>query len=95
MRAFGNYSAAINALSWNDEPTIEEPKLCQLVQEDTTPEESGNSDEVDAEMPERLRPIAEFYMGLPWQAQLFTLVLVGVAPLILLVIFMSTLGFLF
>lgn len=95
VRAFGNYSQAIRALSWNDEPTIEEPKLCQLVQEDTTPEESGNSDEVDEEIPERLRPIAEFYMGLPWQAQLFTLVLVGVAPLILLVIFMSTLGFLF
>lgn len=95
VRAFGNYSPAIRALSWNDEPTIEEPKLCQLVQEDTTPEESGNSDVVDEEIPERLRPIAEFYMGLPWQAQLFTLVLVGVAPLILLVIFMSTLGFLF
>lgn len=95
VRAFGNYSQAIRALKWNDEPTVEEPKLCYLVQEDTTPEESGNNDEVDEEIPERLRPIAEFYMGLPWQAQLFTLVLVGVAPLILLAIFMSALDFLF
>ena len=46
-------------------------------------------------MPERLRPAVEFYMGLPWQAQLFTLVLLGVAPFVLLVIFMSTFGFLF
>ncbi len=95
VRAFGNYSQAIRALSWNDEPTVEEPKLCYLVQEDTTPEKPVDSDEVDEEIPERLRPIVEFYMGLPWQAQLFTLVLVGVAPLILLVIFMSTFGFLF
>ena len=94
VRVFGNYSAAIRALKWN-EPTIEEPKLCQLVQEDTAPEELGNSDEVDEEIPERLRPAVEFYMGLPWQVQLFTLVLLGVAPFVLLVIFMSTLGFLF
>lgn len=95
VRAFGNYSPAIRALSWNDEPTIEEPKLCQLVQEDITPEEPVDSEEMDEEIPERLRPVVEFYMGLPWQAQLFTLVLLGVAPLALLVIFMSTLGFLF
>lgn len=94
VRVFGNYSAAINALGL-DEPPNKKVKPPQRVQEDTTPEESGNSDEVDEEIPERLRPAVEFYMGLPWQIQLFTLVLLGVAPFVLLVIFMSALGFLF
>lgn len=95
VRAFGNYSAAINALEWGEEPAVEKVKPSQCVQEDTIPEESGNSDEVHEEIPERLRPAVEFYMGLPWQVQLFTLVLLGVAPFVLLAIFMSTFGFLF
>lgn len=95
VRAFGNYSAAINALEWGEEPAVEKVKPSQRVQEDTIPEELGNSDELHEEIPERLRPAVEFYMGLPWQVQLFTLVLLGVAPFVLLVIFMSTLGFLF
>lgn len=94
VRVFGNYSAAINALGL-DEPTNKKVKPPQRVQEDTTPEESGDSDEVDEEIPEHLRPVVEFYVGLPWQVQLFTLVLLGVAPFVLLVIFMSALGFLF
>lgn len=85
MRAFGNYSAAINALEWGEEsPEEEVGASCDL------PEEVE-----DDTMPEGVKTILEdmgYLDSVPWYCWLFLFCLTPVVPLILLWLFAAMFG---
>lgn len=85
VRAFGNYSAAINALEWGEEsPEEEVGASCDL------PEEVE-----DDTMPEGVKTILEdmgYLDSVPWYCWLFLFCLLPVVPLILLWLFAAMFG---
>lgn len=85
VRAFGNYSAAINALEWGEEsPEEEVGASCDL------PEEVE-----DDTMPEGVKAILEdmgYLDSVPWYCWVFLLCLAPVVPLILLWLFAAMFG---
>lgn len=85
VRAFGNYSAAINALEWGEESPEEEVGVsCDL------PEEVE-----DDTMPEGVEAILEdmgYLDSVPWYCWFFLFCLTPVVPLILLWILAAVSG---
>lgn len=85
VRAFGNYSAAINALEWGEEsPEEEVGASCDL------PEEVE-----DDTMPEGVEAILEdmgYLDSVPWYCWVFLFCLTPVVPLILLWLFVAVFG---
>lgn len=85
VRAFGNYSAAINALEWGEEsPEEEVGASCDL------PEEVE-----DDTMQEGVEAILEdmgYLDSVPWYCWLFLFCLAPVVPLILLWLFAAMFG---
>lgn len=85
VRAFGNYSAAINALEWGEEsPEEEVGASCDL------PEEVE-----DDTMPEGVEAILEdmgYLDSVPWYCWVFLFCLTPVVPLILLWLFAAMFG---